>query len=363
MSVLNKMLRDLEQRQHSGNATLATKPANSIGRDDSRPLWLNVLLLLSAILLLFAVYAILNRPDVAPAQPDATLVVSPDTESVVPELPPAAEQAPVALATEPATMLTKQEQPVALVAMAESSATTADSQPVVGLDVTATTTETAIDVAVSDNNMSAAASPAPAAVKVEIQRPLQTPEQKAVALQQQAVLAAQSGQLMNSISLWQQVQVLAPQQSQAYTSPARLWEQMGQPERAQQILQQGLSKGADSAELRLLLAQHYIQQQQWAAADAVLLPQFDLSLYPEYYGLKATAAQQLGDSVAAQQWFSRLIVLQPQQARWWLGAAIAFDQHGQRQQAQLHYRQALQWGDTLSADSRNYIQQRLAATE
>lgn len=361
MSVLNKMLRDLEQRQQSGNATSAAKPGSSISRDDSRPLWLNVLLLLSAMLLLFAVYAILNRPNVAPAQPDATLVVHPDTESVGPELQPATEQSLLTLATEPATRVTTQEQPVALEAIAETLETIADSQPVVELNVTAATTETAIDVAVSDNNMTAAARPAP--VKVEIQRPLQTPAQKAIALQQQAVLAAQSGRLMNSVSLWQQVQALAPQQSQAYTSQARLWGQMGQPERAQQILQQGLNEGADSAELRLLLAQHYVQQQQWAAADAVLLPQFDLSLYPEYYGLKATAAQQRGDSVAAQQWFSRLIVLQPQQARWWLGAAIAFDQHGQRQQAQLHYRQALQWGDTLSADSRNYIQQRLAATE
>ena len=358
MSVLNKMLRDLEQRQHSPNATTVAAPERTISRDDSRPLWLNLLLLLSACLLLFAVYAILNRPDVTAVQTDTVAVVgSPAAE------PPETEQSPSDIPAVIAAVVQTRAQPAVLAATTEQPVTRTDSKPASEPEVIAETTANAVATAASQTQVAAAASPAAAVVKVEIQRPQQTAAQKAEALQQQAILAAQSGQLMSSIKLWQQVQALEPVQTTAYIAQARLWLQMGQAERAQQTLQQGLSNGADTAELRLLLAQYFAQQQQWAAADAILLPQVDLQLHPEYYGLKATAAQQLGDSIAAQQWFTQLIVLQPQQARWWLGAAIAFDQHGQRQQAQLHYRQALQWGDSLSAESRNYIQQRLAATE
>ena len=65
MSVLNKMLRDLEQRQH---AAVATEPAAQLAYRPDRPLWLTILLLLSFCLLCFAVYAILTR-DVAADNP------------------------------------------------------------------------------------------------------------------------------------------------------------------------------------------------------------------------------------------------------------------------------------------------------
>ncbi|WP_417707995.1 hypothetical protein, partial [Rheinheimera aquimaris] len=68
MSVLNKMLRDLEKRQHVSERAVTPLSA----RSDERPLWLNLLLLLSALLLAFAVYAILTReplPDAGEATP------------------------------------------------------------------------------------------------------------------------------------------------------------------------------------------------------------------------------------------------------------------------------------------------------
>ncbi|MBU1308625.1 MAG: tetratricopeptide repeat protein [Gammaproteobacteria bacterium] len=362
MSVLNKMLRDLEQRQHSGG--VAAPQADSLSRDDSRPLWLNLLLLLSAILLLFAVYAILNRPDNQPQPVVADTQTQANTEQ------------PLALAESeltPVAALPVTPAGDALVATPDISPGSAEPGPELAMaqqPLPAQTDSTeeaapAADTVEADtsNPVAAPAANRAAAVKIEVQRTAQTAAQKGAALQQQAVQAAQSGQLMPAINLWQQVQAVQPLQATAYLSQARLWLQMGQPQRAEQILQQGISAGADTADVRLLLAQLYAQQQQWQAADTVLPVQFELQQYPEYYGLKATVAQQLGDSFAAQQWFGQLIVIQPQQARWWLGAAVAFDQQGQRQQAQLHYRQALQWGDKLSAESRNYIQQRLAATE
>ncbi len=373
MSVLNKMLRDLEQRQQPAIAANRPGRVASISRDDKRPLWLNILLLLSAVLLLFAVYAILTRPQAIPgtlATPQERAVQSqaervPAIEGHMEQAPPQALSQPVAAAItiEPAVAIPT------TVAVAKHEAIAPDTAlplPAAGLSPVVAATAVAELPAAEQKSPAAkdvvfgqAATPA----AVTVQRPAQTPQQRAESLQQQAVLAAQAGQLMPAITLWQQVQALLPQHDTAYLAQGRLWQQLGQPARAQHILQQALSNGADSADLRLLLAQFYAAAQQWPQVGHVLQPQFDLSLHPEYYGLKATAAQQTGDSIAAQHWFSQLIVLQPQQARWWLGAAVAFDHNGQQQQAQLHYRQALQWGDNLSAASRNYIQQRLAVTE
>ena len=372
MSVLNKMLRDLEQREQ--RAVAAQPAGGSIGRDDSRPLWLNLLLLLSAGLLLFAVYAILNRPDIAPVQPVAAAAIhakqplqQSEAEAVHSEQPPALQTD--AMPTD-ITLTESVAVPTPAITDVTAEPSLAPEQAITAADSATVSALVALAAPLAHDMTEGSAAPIakpagqlPVVAKIEVQRSAQTAAEKSAVLQQQAAQAAQAGQLMQAISLWQQVQALLPAQTTAYTAQARLWQQMQQPARAQQVLQQGLGNGAESADIRLLLAQYYAQQQQWSAAEAVLEPQYEMQLQPEYYGLKATTAQQLGNSVAAQLWFSQLIVLQPQQPRWWLGAAIAFDQQGQRQQAQLHYRQALQWGDTLSVASRNYIQQRLAATE
>ncbi|MBU2114323.1 MAG: hypothetical protein KKE94_11215 [Gammaproteobacteria bacterium] len=380
MSVLNKMLRDLEQREQ---ATGSSARSTSISRDESRPLWLNILLLGAAALLVFAVYAILNRPEFTQsslaASPKATAIQPLVQSQVVDETALTGEvdgAAPLRLIAPQAERLTPQpeadvintavpvevaaEQVVAQQVIADKVVT----EQVVAEHVVAPQPVAAAVAAVQADPLADVAADSAKVAKVAVvQRPVQSAEQKAQALGQQAVQAAQSGQLMPALSLWQQVQQLSPQQPAAYIAASQLWQQLGQPGRAQQQLQLALSNGADSAEVRLLLAQYYAAAQQWQQADELLPAHYALAQYPEYYGLKATVLQQLADNAAALNWFNQLIVQQPQQARWWLGAAIAYDQSGQAEQAVLHYRQALQWGDNLSADSRNYIQQRLATTE
>ena len=364
MSVLNKMLRDLEQREQIAGSAAG---AAGISRDDGRPLWLNILLLGAVSLLIFAVYAILNRPESgqsltvmpkpAPGQPVSQSQIVPDDVATSLDgaapltlIPPQAEG--VTLQPEAGVINTAAQ--VAVVAQHLVTGPVAAKQPVVA-PVAVVQADTLADIASDSAKVEA---------KVAVvQQPAQSLEQKMQALSQQALQAAQSGQLMPALSLWQQVQQLAPDQPAAYIAASQLWQQLGQPERAQQQLQLALSNGADSAEVRLLLAQYYAASQQWQQADALLPAHYALAQYPEYYGLKATVLQQLANNAAALNWFNQLIVQQPQQARWWLGAAIAYDQSGQMDQALLHYRQALQWGDNLSADSRNYIQQRLAVTE
>ena len=389
MSVLNKMLRDLEQRQHASDATTAI---TLHGRSDERPLWLNVLLLLSALLLAFAVYAILTREPAPESSEAVPAVANPalTDHATSAALPDSAAEPVISAEVIPATM--QQSTPVA--STASGGADTGVKEQAAIDTVNETNTEATADNALqstesdqagSESDVTAqtqtiatelarptlpvasvvanTAANAEAKTEVTVVRAPASPQQQAALLQQQALAAAQAGQLQQALQLWQQLQQFAPQNAVAYLEQARLWHQLGQPQQALTVLQQALQQGIVHADIQLLLAQQAAAQAQWQRVDTLLPAQFVLAQQPEYYGLKATALQQLGQPQAALDWFSQLIVLQPQQARWWLGAAIAFDALSQPEQAQLHYRQALQWGDSLTAASRNYIQQRLAAIE
>ena len=391
MSVLNKMLRDLEKRQHVSERAVTPLSA----RSDERPLWLNLLLLLSALLLAFAVYAILTReplPDAGEATPALVNAIKNDTAAAVPaaadntaelsvnltDVPLASQQSAAVISAEPGLAETEAEQGADSVLAEDTKAgtgsvlpSTATAQPAPEPDAAQQPqplpTEhdsAALQTASAEGNTEPrTGANAQSEIDVKVVRSAATAQQQAALLQQRALTAAQAGQLQQALQLWQQLQQLTPQNAEAYLEQARLWHQLGQPQQALMVLQQALQQGIVNADIQLLLAQQAAAQAQWPRVEALLPEQFVLAQQPEYYGLKATALQQLGQPQAALDWFRQLIVLQPQQARWWLGAAIALDALAQREQAQLHYRQALQWGDSLTAASRNYIQQRLAATE
>jgi MSHA biogenesis protein MshN len=353
MSVLNKMLRDLEQRQpdagYRAESGIAA-PARS-----RWPFWL-----LAVTLLLLSVLLFLHRNSTsamliaaeAPASISLPAVAMP-TQPVI-----AGQNSNTAADTEPpfiTSIKQTETEPVAASAISQAAA----------IAEVIKTNEPAIVAKEIEINEPAAvvAETLSHTVPVQVERTAPTLTQQQDTLQQQAIAATQAGQLQQALSLWQQVQQLKPQAVDAYLAQAGLWMQLAQPVQAEQVLLLGVQHGIVSAELQLLLAQHVAARADWQQVDTLLAPQFNLAQHPEYYGLKATALQQLGQQQAALHWFSQLIVLQPQQARWWLGAAIAYDAQAQHAQAQRHFRQALQWGNSLSAASRNYIQQRLGATE
>lgn len=360
MSVINKMLRDLEQRQHSSTTS---SPAILRRSDSSR--WLTALSIVS-LLLLAALCMLWYQQQASVSPPDlqsATTPVEPVEQPVVmaevvdnePQV--AALSAPL---PRPETVSDVTTQPAYRTELAtENTAESTVEQAVVQAED---------DIASAQPVLAVAALTEPVAQsrragQLHISSEQLSPEQQAQRLQQKAMTAEHSGQLPQALQLWQQYQQNKPDDAQGYLAQARLLQALGQAPQAETVLQQALQHGIVDVNIQLLLAQRAAQQQQWQQANAYLPDHFTLALYPDYYGLKATVQQQLGEHVAAGQWFSQLLIIQPQQAKWWLGAAISFDALAQKQQAHHHYQQALQWGGSLSDASRNYIQQRLIATE
>jgi MSHA biogenesis protein MshN len=347
MSVLNKMLRDLEQRQYNP----ATSQQVSIAPTTAFSLWRYLLLGLCFLLLCFAVYALLIRPPAAVTAVANTMVVEPEPLQTAPA---AATPENIAVLHQPAPV-----QPVA--DQLDTGLPPATITPVEKVMPRSEETKPAQPAATKTAGTVAANIPQTAQLQVE--RTVVTVQQQAISLQQRALVAAQAGRIQQALQYWQQLQQLTPDLAAPYLEQARLWTQLGQQSQATLVLQQAISRNISDADIQLLLAQQAAASAQWQQVDDLLPADFAVAQQLDYYGLKAAALQQLGQHQAALNWFSQLIILQPQQARWWLGAAISLDAQALPQRAHEHYRQALQWGDSLSVASRNYIQQRLVATE
>lgn len=178
-------------------------------------------------------------------------------------------------------------------------------------------------------------------------------------LRQQARQAEYAGRTTEARTYWQQFQALAPQQAEPYMALARMAQQAGYEAGSQYWLQLGLEQGADVSQLAVLLAASYARQQQWSQVLQVLELLPETGLRPPELAMRAAAWQQLGQHQAALAAFDYLNQLEPQQGRWWLGMAISSDALGQRQQAVTQFQRSLQLGDDLTVVSKDYIRQRL----
>ena len=387
MSVINKMLRDLDQRNHN-----AANVNQVIARRPGQPLWLTVLLLLTFGLLCFAIYAVLSRSTVMP--PATLTAVVPEPAAQLPAKP--AEIAIAAHSLEPTESLEPKDSPeptptesfAPTPGPALTQSTIADPGPVPEQTATPEDTGAAdaaeiaaqpepqqikpgvltaqVDAVPQAATVVQAPTPAPTAktgssLSVTSREP--TAAQSQAKLRQQAMAAAQAGQGQQALRYWQQLQQLAPQDAVVYLAQARLWLQLGQPQQAEASLLQAKAQGIMDADIQLMLAQAAASRQQWLQVEALLPAGFAVPLHPDYYGLKATALQQLGQHQQAFDWFAELSALQPQLGKWWLGGAVSLEALERPAEAHQYYLNALQWGDSLSVQSKTYIQQRLVATE
>jgi MSHA biogenesis protein MshN len=166
-----------------------------------------------------------------------------------------------------------------------------------------------------------------------------------------------------AIVLWQQILAKQPAEPEAYLNLARLWLTQQQIVSATQVLLQARQNGVLSAEINMQLAQLAIRQGNWQQALDFLPDQFQLANEPEYFGLKATVLQQLQQFSEARNWYQRLHQLQPEQGRWSLGAALVSEQLGLAGEAHQYYQRAWQQRQALSPSSHDFIQQRLKVTE
>lgn len=369
MSVINKMLQDLEQRQPAQvTASNNSKVPAAASRRSLMYIWM-VLLLLLVLLVGFwfsknqqlqAEPANATNPDAAvraePRQPDPKQSEQHSTDQAA----PAAIIAALDTTNTAANALSESTTASAVAAPAENAAV--NLAAIITAEPAKPTEPTApaplVVVAAEEAALSAVARPQASVDK----QPLSVAARQHN-MQLRANASEAAGDTSAAIVIWQQIVALQPAEAEGYLNLARLWLKQQQIVTASQILLQARQNGVVNAEINMQLAQLAVRQGQWQQALEFLSDQFELAAEPEYFGFKATVLQQLEQHAAALGWYQRLQQLQPEQGRWSLGAAVASEQLGQPLQAHQYYLHAWQYRQALSVSSHNFIQQRLKATE
>lgn len=190
-----------------------------------------------------------------------------------------------------------------------------------------------------------------------------SPEQQKNLLKNKAQKAEAIGKLTQATELWQQIRQLEPSRSEAYFELSRLAQVQRNDIAAVQILEQALASGIQDPKLSMALAALALKQQDWAKALSYLHYEPDIFNYTDFYALKAAALQKTSQHPQAVQVFQQLARQQPEQARWWLGMALSYDAMSQSEQALHAYRQVAINGVGLSAQSLDYVKKRIAALE
>lgn len=127
---------------------------------------------------------------------------------------------------------------------------------------------------------------------------------------------------------------------------------------ARSLLEQGVALAPRYADFRLLLARVTLAMGDKSSALGYLNSlEPDVSRNLDYYATRAALAQEVGQYAAAAASYQQLSRAQPGEGRWWLGLAIAYDKQGR----QLAAREAYQRAETasgLSAAAHNFARER-----
>ncbi|WP_198782127.1 tetratricopeptide repeat protein [Shewanella putrefaciens] len=372
MSVINKMLQDLDKRQQGHQLSNITSPQMQyVGRGGhSKKGWLIavVCLLLGAL----SVYAFqgINKQEnvVSQPQPQLELQPQPQPQPQLQASQPIATTEPASSATVPPVDATVSAVDTA-VPVVDLVAQVPASDAALGID---TKTETGIDTKTEIQPQSQfvdedkptpmsepIVEPVQATGKMAVTEVKLTPAQLA---QKQLIMATDADKRADwskAIEHYSKALNLDPSLHEARKQLAALHYGQGQLSDAAQVLRQGWLLYPQEFEFTLLLAR--VQQAMGDTVSALT----SLANIPDSHVLarqkwlaQSDLAQKQGQFTLAEQAYRQLLQLEPQQGKWWMGLGYALDSQQQFAQASQAYRSALSHPG-LSMQATAFIEQRL----
>lgn len=178
-------------------------------------------------------------------------------------------------------------------------------------------------------------------------------------LKQQAQVAVKQGNNQQAIPLLEKIVLQEPQNRAARKKLAALLFAQDQKIKAQQILTEGLNLQPDGLDMRLMLARVYVQSKDNHTAHKVLSDYpVNTALHPDLVSYRASLAQQIDQYGAARQDYLSLIDSQPSNSKWWLGLGICEEKLGNSSAALQAY-QKVQGSEQLAIEVRQFVQQRI----
>lgn len=190
-----------------------------------------------------------------------------------------------------------------------------------------------------------------------------TKEQEIELDRKAAGMALSQGNIAQAKENFQSILAKDPRNTAAREKLASLSYGEGNLIQAQTILQQGIALQPTYANYRLLMARILMEQNRNKDALIVLtgISPKATSENLDYLATEASLATELNESFIAIEAYSKLTRIMPKEGKWWLGLAISFDRQGTYAAAKANYRQALSIG--VPEASKKFAQERLAELE
>jgi len=173
----------------------------------------------------------------------------------------------------------------------------------------------------------------------------------------QAEQAISDNHIDKAERLFEDVLLIIPQHKSARKQLAALWFGRQANQAALNLLSQGIALAPQDSEYRLMKARIYLNQGQVKLAVDTLVSLSTIKNV-EYQTLLANSAQQSAQFSTASFAYKQLTNMEPNVGRWWLGLAVAYDSNSQFSQAANAYQQAVKQSN-LSESAVQFAQRRL----
>lgn len=158
--------------------------------------------------------------------------------------------------------------------------------------------------------------------------------------------------------LFEDILLIQPENKSARKQLSALWFGRKLYRPALNLLSQGIELYPNDADFRLMKARVLINQNNNEEALYVLKGNLNAKSV-EYQLLLANTAQSLGNSENVILAYRQLVQLESYKGKWWMGLAVALDRDSQFEKAKVAYQTALTTG-TLSSNSAQFIRQRMS---
>ncbi|MGS2721197.1 tetratricopeptide repeat protein [Paraglaciecola aestuariivivens] len=365
MSVVNKMLQDLEARKQQDETLNADYQPPE--KRQSKLLLVSLLLLaVIAIALALTDFAWLNDQPQPQAKPVVENVVmqkpqTPDSSANTGSVSQPMNTQPVAVFTPPVTetptTVETNSAPISASLPAESpqsESSVESKEPVAKLAVhlNQTASELQPEAQISQ--------PSVPVVKPSFSMSDSKQEHKAISLKQQIAESLNSNDINTAQTLLNELLLNEPENLKARKKLASLYFSQGNYAQTRQLLVRGIDLHPNQADLRLMLARLYAVQKSPEQAMKIL-SDFEPSSYnqAEYLAYRAALAQQLNKIELAKADYLTLTSIEATNAKWLLGLAITHDKLGETAAASQAYAKAFAL-DQLDDSVNQFIQQRLS---
>lgn len=178
-------------------------------------------------------------------------------------------------------------------------------------------------------------------------------------LSQQVQIAIKRGDERIATELLEKLVTLSPDNEKARKRLASMLFSQGKHDQANGVLQQGIELQPDNHELRLMQAKLYVQMKNPSKAHELLANHTISAVQAmDFVSYRAALAQRVERFSAAKQDYLELTELQPANAKWWLGLAVAQERLGNTKMALQAYKNAKQLAQ-LSVEVDKFVEQRI----